>query len=280
MTIPFPILLTIPIPFLILLALFTCYHLTPLLTLLPHLTPSLRKLADLIPHPGRPRNLPREFFNLSSRPEDDTSSIHGPRAGSILGVRGKLMLLLLGHTTVSISCGWAFLMVQDEGYTAGTACLLAVSILPLFSTVSILGLFMAFPHQTTRYYSVDSNLRRALLKGGGVTHDTLYPRVMPISLVPVVLGCIISAATPTHANFVILGVAGVLTGSTLIAAGLSRLRARRRLSHGAIRLRSSSPDARSDASQEAAVNVLREKEVEDWVSSPGKFLICGCHNDS
>ena len=273
MTIPFPVLLTIPVPFLILLALLTCYHLTPLLTLLPHLTPLLRKLADLIPHPGRPRNLPREFFNLPPRPEADASSINdNPRAGTVLGVRGKLMLLLLGQTTVSLGCGWAFLMLQDRGYTAGTAILLALSVLPLFSTVSVLGLFMASPYQATRYYFVDSSLRRMLLKGGGITHDTLNSRVLPISLVPVVLGSIISAAIPLHAHLVVLAIAGGLTGSTLIAAGVSRLYARRHLSQGAIRLRSSSPGLTSEAtSQEAEVNVLREKDVEDWVSSPGKL---------
>lgn len=272
MTIPFPVLLTIPIPFMILLALLTCYHLTPLLTLLPYLTPSLRKLADLIPHPGRPRNLPREFFNLPPRPEDDASSINNnPEAGTVLGVRGKLMLLLLGQTTVSIGCGWGFLMLQDEGYTAGTAILLTTSVLPLFSTVSVLGLFMASPYQATRYYSVDSNIRRMVLKGGGITHDTLYSRVLPISIVPVVLGSIVSAVIPKRAHLVVLAITGALTGSTLIAAGVSRSCARQHLSQGAIRLRSSSPGLASEAtSQEAEVNVLREKDVEDWVSSPGK----------
>lgn len=139
--------------------------------------------------------------------------------------------------------------------------------------MSVLAVFMAFPHQTMRHYSVDSNTRRVLLKGGGITHDTLYPRVLPISLVPVILGSIVAAAIPTHAGLVILGAAGVLMGSTVIAAGVSRFCARRHLSHGAIRLRSSSPGVTSEASQDEEVNILREKDVEDWVSSPGKSQI-------
>lgn len=270
MAIPFPVLLTVPIPFIILLALLTCYHLTPLLTLLPHLTPNLRKLADLVPHPRRPRNLPREFFNLPPRPDDDAASINSLRVGSVLGVRGKLMLLLLGQATLSVSCGWAFLLM-DDGYTAGTAILLALSILPLPSTICVLALFTASPYQAQRYYSVDSNFRRMSLKGGGITHGTLYPRILPLSIVPVVLGSIIAAAIPSHAHYAILGISGGLIGSTMVAAVISRTGARRHLGQGAIRLRSSSPDMTSEVSQEAEVNVLREKDVEDWLSSPGEF---------
>lgn len=269
MAIPFPVLLTIPIPFVLLLVLLICYHLTPLLTLLPHLTPSLSKLANLIPHPRRPRNLPREFFNLPPRPEDDASSINGLHVGSVLGVRGKLMLLLLAQTTVSIACGWAFLMVGGTNYTSGTAILLAISILPLPSTVATLAVFTACPHRPSqRHYSVDSLLRRKLLRGGGITHDTLFARILPFSLIPVTLGFSVAAAMPQYAGLIVLGISGAMVASTLALAVASQFRTRRHLAQGAIRLRSSSPGVTSGQSDNTGE--LIEKDIEDWVTSPGR----------
>jgi hypothetical protein len=273
MAIPFPVLLTVPIPATILLVLLTCYHLTPLLSLLPHLTPFLRRLANLIPHPGRARNLPREFFNLPPRPEDDASSINSLKVGSVLGVRGKLMLLLLAQSTVSIACGWAFLMIND-GYTAGTAILLALSIIPLPSLVVTLALFVALQHQIgQRHYSVDSNIRRAVFRGGGITHDTLYPRILPFSLFPVIVATVTCASVPVSAGWVILAFSCALFGTTLILALISRVQTRRGLLQGAIRLRSTSPGASSEVSHEGDIGVLREKDVDDWVSSPGEYYL-------
>lgn len=183
------------------------------------------------------------------------------------------MLLLLGQTTVSIACGWAFLMV-DQGYTgctAGTAGLLALSILPLPSLVAVLALFSAFQYQAgQRHYSVDSNFRRAVFLGGGITHETLYLRIFPLSVSPIVVGTVTCAVAPGVASSVIIAMCSALVGTTLGTAVISRLQTRRRLTQGAIRLRSTSPGAASDVSHDGEIGILREKDVEDWVSSPGE----------
>lgn len=180
------------------------------------------------------------------------------------------MLLLLGQATVSIICGWAFLMI-DGDFTAGTATLLALSVLPLQSMVATLAIFSTFQHHgAQRRYSVDSSIRLAVLREGGITHDTLYPRILPLSLSPVILGTTISATIPRSAGWILFGLSCALMCVTLLLALVSRTQGRRLLGHGAIRLRSSSPGVASASSQEEQVGVLREKDVDDWVSSPGE----------
>jgi hypothetical protein len=142
MAIPLPVLTTLPIPCIILLLLLTCYHLTPLLQLISHLTPRLSKLANLIPNPRR-RNLPREFFNLPPRPEDNIDSSDVLSAASVLGVRGKLMLLLIGQATVALAAGWTYLMLGASIGSRAGGGLLAISIIPLPATILVLALFTA-----------------------------------------------------------------------------------------------------------------------------------------
>jgi len=268
MAIPLPVLTTLPIPCAILLLLLTCYHLTPLLQLIPHLTPRLSKLANLIPHPGRPRNLPREFFNLPPRPED--SEDDGLSAASALGVRGKLMLFLIFQTTVSVATGWTYLMLGSAQAEAGIGgALLALSIIPLPASILTLAIFSAFTYQSSQRYYSNGYLLRKVLAGGGVTHDTLYPRILPFSLIPTIIVTIISAALPSSAFWVILGSSASLVGALLVMSLVGRYRSRQQQMTGAIRLRSTSPGLVS--AEGSAVQELREKDMDDWVSSPGKF---------
>jgi len=264
MAIPLPVLVTLPIPFAILLVLLACYHLTPLLQLIPHLTPRLSKLANLIPHPGR-RNLPREFFNLPPRPEDGEDETQLSVAGC-LGVRGKLMLFLILQTGLSLGAGWGYLML-DQGVASGT--MLALSIIPLPASILTLAIFTAFASQSSqRDYSGVSTFKGRVLAGGGVTHDTLYPRILPFSLIPTAIVTIISAVIPAPADLAVLGSSAILVGSLLVMSLVGRYRARQQLRKGAIRLRSSSPGLISG--EGPAVQELKEKDIEDWVSSPGK----------
>lgn len=268
MAIPLPVLTTLPIPCAILLLLLTCYHLTPLLQLIPHLTPRLSKLANLIPHPGRPRNLPREFFNLPPRPED--SEDDGLSTASALGVRGKLMLFLIFQTTVSVATGWTYLMLDPAQAEAGIGgAMLALSIIPLPASILILAIFSAFTYQWSQRYYSNGNLLRKVLAGGGVTHDTLYPRILPFSLIPTTLVSTISAALPSSAHLVILGSSASLVGALLVMSLVGKYRSRQQQMTGAIRLRSTSPGLVSG--EGSAVQELREKDMDDWVSSPGKF---------
>jgi hypothetical protein len=267
MAIPLPVLTTLPIPCVILLLLLTCYHLTPLLQLIPHLTPRLSKLANLIPHPRRPRNLPREFFNLPPRPEDAEDD--GLSAASALGVRGKLMLFLIFQTTLSVATGWSHLML-DQAQTNGrlAAALLASSIIPLPASILTLAIFSAFTYQSSQRYYSNGAVLRIILAGGGVTHDTLYPRILPLSLIPTILVTIISVTLPSCAHLVILGSSACMVGSLLAMSLVGKYRSRQQQMTGAIRLRSSSPGLVSG--EGSAVQELREKDMDDWVSSPGK----------
>jgi hypothetical protein len=271
MSIPLPVLTTLPIPCAILLLLLACYHLTPLLQLIPHLTPRLSKLANIIPNPRR-RNLPREFFNLPPRPEDNVDSRGTLSAASVLGVRGKLMLLLIGQTTVSLAAGWTYLMLGtgSEGGVGGI--MLALSIVPLPSTILVLAIFTALASASSqRHYSSESRIKLIILKGGGITHDTLLSRSLPISLFLTILVTALAAALPSIASYVVLVAAAASVGTTAMASLLGRILSERQGQIGAIRLRSSSPGGAS--SQESAVQELREKDMDDWVSSPGELYI-------
>lgn len=266
MAIPLPVLATLPIPFSILLLLLTCYHLTPLLQLIPHLTPRLSKLANLIPHPRR-RNLPREFFNLPPRPEDGDGNYVS--AAGCLGVRGKLMLFLILQTGVALGAGWGYLMLDQTRGSRVEGALLALSIIPLPASILTLAIFTALTSQSNqRDDSAISTFKNKVLAGGGVTHDTLYPRILPFSLVPTAIVTIISAVLPSSANLVVLGSSAFLVGSLLVMSLVGRYRSRQQLQRGAIRLRSSSPGLVSG--EGSAVQELKEKDIEDWVSSPGK----------
>jgi len=267
MAIPIPVLATLPIPFAILLLLLACYHLTPLLQLIPHLTPRLSKLANLIPHPGR-RNLPREFFNLPPRPEDGDETRLS--VAGCLGVRGKLMLFLILQTAISLAAGWVYMFEQGVG--SGAGAMLALSIIPLPASIFTLAIFTAFSYQTSqRHYANGYGWNAGkVLAGGGITHDTIWPRILPFSLIPTMSVTIISAILPSSSHLTVLVSSAGLVGSLMVMSLVGRLRARRQHRSGAIRLRSSSPGLVSG--EGSAVQELREKEIDDWVSSPGRSI--------
>lgn len=177
------------------------------------------------------------------------------------------MLVLIGQTTVALAAGWTYLMLGASIGSRAGGGLLALSIIPLPATILVLALFTALASPPSqRYYSSESRLRTMILRGGGITHDTLYTRILPFSLVLTLLVTLLAVVLPS-APLVVLGGAGILVGSTLVISLISRFSGQRQMARGAIRLRSSSPGGMS---QESAVQELREKDVDDWVSSPGK----------
>jgi hypothetical protein len=179
------------------------------------------------------------------------------------------MLFLIGQTGMSLAAGWTYLTLETTGGGLGGA-MLALSIVPLPASVLTLAIFTAFTyHSSQRYYATSSFVRRTILVGGGVTHDTLYPRILPISVLPTAIVAIAAAVQPSIANLVILGTAGTLVGMLLLISLVAKYRARRRHRIGAIRLRSSSPGMVS--AEGSDVQELRENDLDDWVSSPGMF---------
>jgi hypothetical protein len=158
-------------------------------------------------------------------------------------------------------------MLETTGGGLGGA-MLALSIVPLPASVLTLAIFTAFTyHSSQRYYATSSFVRRTILVGGGVTHDTLYPRILPISIVPTAIAAIVAAVQHSIANLVILVTAGSLVGTLLLISLVAKYRARRQHRNGAIRLRSSSPGM--VLAEGSDVQELREKDLDDWVSSPG-----------
>jgi len=144
-----------------------------------------------------------------------------------------------------------------------------LSIIPLPASILTLAIFTAFASQSSqRHYSGVSTFKIRVLAGGGVTHDTLYPRILPFSLVSTTVVTIISAVIPASADLAVLGSSAILVGSLLVMSFVGRYRARQQLRSGAIRLRSSSPGLMSG--EGSAVQELKAKDIEDWVSSPGK----------
>ncbi|ADV22034.1 hypothetical protein I305_03892 [Cryptococcus gattii E566] len=106
------LLVLLPIPSALILFSLLLYHLTPLLALVSNLPVPLHKLSTIIPHPKRARNLPREFFNLPPRPGSPNHA--DSTIGARLGVRGKLMLLLICQGAISLMAGWPTLNLQPS----------------------------------------------------------------------------------------------------------------------------------------------------------------------
>ncbi|WVQ97472.1 hypothetical protein IAU59_004586 [Kwoniella sp. CBS 9459] len=287
----------LPVPSLILLFTLTLYHLTPLLTFLPNLTPSLHKLSTIIPHPKKARNLPREFFNLPPRPNSPSHS-HASTTKfdqsvrGRLGVRGGLMLILISQALVSLACGWAgfgALSGQDEGQTASWGLIAAsLSILP--STIACLSIFTisARPAMYDRHASTTtSNLRNYLLRGGGITHRTLFPRILPLSLLSSTIAIVPSAFLKASGSYVILAYTSLCVATVVGCAGLGMWRMFHSPREGLIRLRGESrmslyekegmrgisPETDSlrvsgDMREDEAVGRMREGT--SWVSSPSR----------
>ena len=256
---PSIVLITLPIPFVLLLILLTLYHLTPLLTLLPnlHLVPLLHRLSTVIPHP-RKRNLPREFFNLPPRP--GTPAIDDVY---LIGIRGKVILLLLINAALSLGFGWGFLLSQNTGLggvegestvddSVGRLewCILAMSATPLPSTLFALSSFAASAH--------------------GITHETIFRKITPISLVPTFVVVILVASLPSHTTVILLNSSSLLVFSNVALACGGLIRKLKRQYRGHIRL--ASPE--STCATEKGLKELRiMKDSDSWLTSPCKCLI-------
>ncbi|WVQ76682.1 hypothetical protein IAR50_006356 [Cryptococcus sp. DSM 104548] len=285
----------LPIPSALLLLTLLIYHLTPLLSLFTNLTPPLRKLSDLIPHPRRARNLPREFFNLPPRPgsPEDTSKLTWGGIGARLGVRGKLMLLLAGEGFVSLVAGWVVLEIGIEGTRgiwAGVA--VSVTLLPVTAAWMALFIMVSKPAHTDRHHvgSKWSSIRRAIFNSGGITHTTLYPRIFPISIASAGAAAVLAGALGDKARYVILAMSAA---SVAVLGGCSAIGMWQmiyRPSEGLIRLRGESrmslyekqegypPEGIShDDEREAQVAEMGEMDEEErlrvgysWLSSPSR----------
>jgi hypothetical protein len=237
------VLCTVPIPSLILLVLIGLYHLMPLLTLLPnvHLSPLLEFLSTLIPMPKR--NLPRAFFNLPPRP--GSPSARAALEGlTVLSIRGKVLLVLVGHSIVGLSCGWAFL-AGGKGWSlvgvASTGTLSAIAWLSVFSV------FRPRPGKLDR-----------LMRGGGVTHSTVFTRVFPLSLIaPIVMACVAAAGSPT-AQVAILAVSSALVAVCVSCSLVGGYRLYVKPKKGALRL----------ASPGAGEQDLSGAIEESWLTEP------------
>ncbi|OCF34032.1 hypothetical protein I316_04378 [Kwoniella heveanensis BCC8398] len=290
----------LPIPSLILLLTLTLYHLTPLLTLLPNLTPSLHKLSTIIPHPRKARNLPREFFNLPPRPNSPSyndassatkfdNSIRGR-----MGVRGGLMLILVAEALVSLGCGWAGYPalssseIQNAASSSWGLISASVSILP--TTIAWLSIFTisARPAMFDRHAShTTSKLRTQLLRGGGITHRTLFPRILPLSVFCPLLAIVPSAILTSSNSLVILAYTSLCLAVIVGSAGIGMWRMVHTPREGQIRLRGESrmslyekeglrglsPETDSfrvsgDMREEEALERMREGT--SWVSSPSR----------
>ena len=222
------VLLTVPVPVALLLLLVALYHLTPLLALLPniHLIPLLHHLSTIIPSPKR--NLPREFFNLPPRPTASDLPV--------LSIRGKVVLTVTLYSGLGLVCGWAFLASH-----AKTWYLCAIASTSVLSAVATLSVFTV---------AQSSRLLR------GVTHSTTFPRILPLSLPPIVLSTGLAAAGP----IAVLIVASLLLAVT-IACSFAGLRAPRR------RIRLMTASANPDQS------VVGESWLSSFCTySPGGFL--------
>lgn len=245
-TLPRIILLTVPAPFIILLLLIALYHLTPLLTLLPniHLVPLLQRLSTLIPRPKR--NLPREFFNLPPRPVSPSTqtTLDDLR---VLSVRGKVVLLLSVHAGVSLICGWAFLTTGSEDPKWALAGVASTALPGALAVLVSFAVYRPTWNEWTR--------------GGGITHETVFIRIAPYSVIPVVLTTIGAAAAGDIAPKVILAFSSLLVGIIVVGSLVGGCQTYFRRG-GPIRL--STPDEEDNETSQ---------DISDWLTEPCKLTV-------
>ncbi|WVR04351.1 hypothetical protein IAU60_001352 [Kwoniella sp. DSM 27419] len=275
---PTILLSTLPVPSLLLLLIVIFYHLTPLLTLVPNLTPALQRLSTIIPHPRRARNLPREFFNLPPRPGSPTPTNPELSIRGRLGVRGGFMLILLVEAIISLSCGWAAL---TSGRTHWG--LIAASLVPLPSSLAIIAVYAvsARPAMYDRRATGTSNfVWRRILHGGGITHHTLFPRILPLAVVSSLIGIIPSAiiSSPVAGHWLLAHTA-LSIAVVICSAAVAMWRMTFRPREGTIRLRG---ESRMSLYEKEGMRPLspgtdqasHEQDglpiTDDWVSSPSR----------
>jgi hypothetical protein len=280
---PSAVTLALPALFLVTLLLLALYHTLPLIHVLPRPGPLIARLATIIPRPrlplSRKQHLPREFFDLPPRPdtprkdgeEDETED--KLTVGAVLGLRGKVVMLLVSQGAVALFCGWMVLAAELQvGKLPGNA-LLGVSVLILPSTVLTMAIFAA----TTR--SVHDGPRTGLgklLGYGGITHETILPRIAPLSTALAVIGMIAAIASGSAGGTVITAIGIAFTSISFAVAYTARIRQSTHQRRGAIRLASNSPERDATSSlgygekrvhlSESELDNLRE--TGSWIESP------------
>jgi hypothetical protein len=197
--------------------------------------------------------------------------------GAVLGIRGKVVMLLAAQGAVALICGWMVLAAELRiGGIAGNA-LTGVAVLTLPSTVLTMAAFAAM----TR--SVHDPPRAGLGKivgHGGITHDTILPRIAPISTVLAGAGMIASIASGSIAGTVMIAI-GMTFASLSLAVGITaRMRRVQQKRSGAIRLASNSPErdvASSMGYGEKRVHLSESelqglRDTDSWIESPCKCI--------
>ena len=265
------LLIILPIPALIILISLTIYHLTPLLQFLPtsttRLLPPIQRLSTIVRRSHS--NLPREFFNLPPRPATPSNTYL--RAGSALDVRGKLVLLLAGQMMLSLGCGWGYLL---GGAGREAAALLAISIISIPSTVLLLTVCSLNAKTKNK---VQSRLGRLIIGGGGVTHSTIFPRILPLSLIPTTISVVISVVIPRHANFFLLALTSSVISALIIMSVFGGYKTYLAPKRGVIRLHETSLGEKTEMMDEQR-RIEDMRDSESWITSPcmsyRRFIMC------
>lgn len=291
------LLVLLPIPSALILFSLLLYHLTPLLALVSNLPVPLHKLSTIIPHPKRARNLPREFFNLPPRsgsPHHADSTVTLGEIGARLGVRGKLMLLLICKGAISLMVGWAALNVRVEDSDKRVWAAVAISMMLLPGTCAWLAIFVMLSrpaHYDRQAKNRLSDVRRTIFGAGGISHSTLYHRILPLSSATTCLGVILAGVLGDSARYVILvwtatyiailvgcGVMGLWQMACTPRKGMIRLRGESRMSmyeerndfhlaekeEKGLKIGTIRPDRDANG-------VRQLKRSDSWVSSPCKW---------
>ena len=279
---PPSVILALPALFLVTLLLLALYHTLPLIHVLPRPGPLIARLATIVPRPrlplSRKQHLPREFFNLPPRPDTPSRDVDAAEAeerltvGAVLGVRGKVVMLLVAQGAVALICGWMVLAAELRVGTTAVNALMGLAVLMLPSTVLTMALF------ATATRSVHDPPRTGLgkvLGYGGITHETILPRIAPVSTIIAVIGMVGGLIAGSIAGTVITAIAIAFASLSFALAFGARVRRRQVKRSGAIRLASGSPErdvASSMGYGEKRIH-LSETELEalrddDWVESP------------
>lgn len=196
-----------------------------------------------------------------------------------LGLRGKLVLVLVAQAGISLACGWAAMIgnVNDEKSWG----LVAASLVLLPTTVAWLAAFtlLSAPYDAERYSTSRlHSLLRTLVDAGGVSHSTLLPRIIPLSSFTSIISIALSAALGQNAQWVILAHTALAVAVSIGCGTIGTWRMSRAPKHGAIRLPSGNGSRVKKDCQEEKEGSLEELDADErmqglkadgsWVSSP------------
>lgn len=118
------------------------------------------------------------------------------------------MLLLICEAAISLMAGWIVLKLGVEGRGNGVWAALAVSMMLLPGTAAWLAIFVMLSrpaHYDRHAKSRLSGVRRAIFRVGGISHSTLYHRILPLSSATTCVGVILAGVLGDYsARYVIL----------------------------------------------------------------------------